>query len=113
MHRVGWRGIYDAKSDGSTPFDAVSERVPAGQEWVAQHVVVENETKAFTQLRLILQRGTTETVLLEEETVAAGEPVVFDQPLHLATDERLVARLTNTTSGDVIRFRVLGFKKVI
>jgi len=112
MPRDGWRGIYDVKSDGTSPLDVNGERVPAGQTWVAQHILVENETNAYTQLRILLQRGSYEHGLLEEEAVAAGEPVTYDQPVYLAPDERLVARLTNTTSGDVIRFRVLGFKKV-
>ena len=102
--------LFDAflQSTGATNEDLELDRVPPGQRWTLHHVAAEDETTAFTSLRLGIKRGTTFLPLEEQKSPAAATLYSSQDPWFLEEGNRLVARFNGTTSGDKLRLYANG-----
>jgi hypothetical protein len=103
-----YREFFQKKSGGAAYDDLETPPLKENQFLIVDHVSVENETTAYTNLRVGIKSGTTFTPLLEEKTPAAGEVVWTDEELKITEHERFCCRLTGCTSGDVLKATIQG-----
>ena len=96
------------QSTGATNEDLELHRVPPGQRWRLHHVAAEDETTAFTSLRLGIKRGTTFLPLEEQISPAVDTLYSSQDPWYLEAGNVLVARFNGTTSGDKLHLYVNG-----
>jgi len=111
--KQGYRERLRDKSDGTDPYDLESTPVPAGMLRIIEQVSAENETSAFTELRLYVKRGADLRPFFEEEAVAADELIECSKQVYLYENERLLARFAGTTSGDLLNVEIFGFEKEV
>lgn len=100
-------------SDGSTNIDIVSERVERGERIVIQRLSCENETTAFTSLRLGIGGHGNPMWYIEHKSPAAATLYWDDEPIHLVAGEFLIARFTGTTNGDQLRLVLIGYREEV
>jgi len=86
----------------------LSRPVERGQQWRVELVSCEDETTAFTYLRIGIRRGGIDAWLEEEKTPSAGTRYWMNDPFWLAEGERLVVRFNGTTLGDKLAVDVKG-----
>ena len=91
--------------------DVETERVRHGELWCIQRAAVENETTAYTDLRLLKAGRGSELLLAEEDNPEAATLYWIDTPVYLMEGQRLVARLTGCTASDVVKLYVTGWKQ--
>ena len=103
-----YREYLEKKSAGAAYDDLEPPPLKAQQFLIVDHVSVQDETTAYTNLRLGIKAATTFTPLLEEKTPAAGEVVWTDEELKITEHERLCCRLTGCTSGDILKATIQG-----
>jgi len=83
--------------------------VPPKTLRVLTHVTIEDETTAFTKVRLgILNAGVTFYVD-ELKAVLANELCVSRSDILLGEGDRFFAQLTGTTTGDLIKMVAIGW----
>ncbi len=78
---------------------------------VLTHVTVEDKTNSFTRVRLAIDRGGFMHYLDELTTIAAGELIVSPSVVPLGEGDVFLTQLTGTTTGDVLVFTCVGWKK--
>lgn len=95
-------------SGAATNEDLQVGPVPPGQRWTLHHVAAEDETTAFTSLRLGIKRGVSFLPLEEQKSPAAATLYSSQDPWYLESGNILVARFNGTTSGDLLRLYANG-----
>lgn len=90
--------------------DLRTEQVEPGWLWCVQHVGVENETTAYTDLRLLKAGRAAELLLAEEDNPEAATLYWIDTPVYLMEGQYLVARFTGCTVDDVCKLHITGWK---
>ncbi len=95
-------------SDGSN--DIATKQVPPGELWCVQRVAVENETTAYTDLRLLKAGRAAEFLLVEEDNPEVATLYWIDTPVYLMEGQYLVARLSGCTANDVLKMYLTGWK---
>lgn len=99
----------DKAGTAQTNEDLVGPTVPEGVEWHLDHVAVEDETTTCSGIRIGIRRASGVFVPFEEQAPAgAGRLYHSSQPIRLAPTEQLMARFTDTTSGDKLRLVANG-----
>lgn len=98
-----------AASAGSN--DLRTERVDPGWLLCVQRVAVENETSAYTDLRILKAGHGQEVLLVEQDSPAAATLYWTDEPFYLTTGQYLVCRLTGCSADDVLAAYVSGWKQ--
>ena len=96
-------------SGGLANEDVDLDRVPEGEVWVLDHVAAEDETTAFTEIRVGILRAGTFVPLEDQESPAAGVLYTIPDPIRLAAGERLRARFVGSTSADVLKVYANGY----
>lgn len=89
--------------------DPVRER----RLYCLQRVAVENQTTAYTDLRILKGGGGEEIVIQEEDTPLAATLYWTDEPIYLTEGQYLIARLTGCTASDVIKVYVSGWYREV
>lgn len=77
---------------------------------VLTHVAVENQTNAYTKLRIGIENTGEKYYLNELDTPAADELAVNPYDIVLGEADRFFAELTGTTDGDIILVTLLGWE---
>lgn len=89
--------------------DLSTDRVKSGRFYCIQRVAVENQTTAYTDLRL-LTAGTGGEMLLEEiDHPQAASLYWTSDPIYLIEGQYLVARLSGCTASDVLKCYLSGY----
>ncbi len=101
----------DGKSAGGDYDDLILDRVPPGELWCIQTGAVKNATTAYTKLQIMIDRGESLEEEEEEPSPAANELYWLDRQYYLVEGERLRARLTGCTSGDLLSFTARGYRE--
>lgn len=101
LSKVATAGTNDVKTDPVRP----------GRLYCLQRVAVENESTAYTDLRILKGGGGQEIVVQEEDTPLADTLYWTSCPMYLTEGQHLIARLTGCTASDVIRVYVSGWWK--
>jgi len=108
--------IADTTSTGAATVDLlIPDRgaVPNGERWFIQRAAVENETSAFTRVRLGRRRGGRDRFHRSEEGLSAGEVLTDPHLVVLDPGDRYIARFVGTSSGDRLRLTLEGFVKEV
>lgn len=80
---------------------------------VLTHVTVENRSSPFTKVRLAIDAGGVIHYLDELITVAKDELVVSRSDILLGEGDSFYTEFTGTTTGDILVFTCIGWKKVL
>ena len=80
---------------------------------VLTHVTVENETSAYTKVRLGIDARGVIHYIDELITVAADELAVSRSDILLSEGDVFFTELTGTTTGDVLIFTAIGWEQDI
>lgn len=96
------------KSGGATYDELETPPLKSNQLLIADHISVEDETTAYTNLRIGIKAGAVFTPLEEEKSPAAAEVYWSKSELKFVEHERVCCRLTGCTSGDVLRATIQG-----
>ena len=104
-------GEYRGVSKGASLEDVSSSEVPEGIMWELRRINAEDETTAFTSLRLGITRGTTFIPLAEQIAPLAATLYGQGDPYYLAPGERMTARFTGTTTADKLVLRFNGLSR--
>jgi hypothetical protein len=108
MKWAHYREFFQKKSGGAAYDDLETPPLKENQFLIVDHVSVEDETTAYTNLRVGIKAGATFTPLEEEKSPAAAEVYWTQSELKITEHERLCCRLTGCTSGDVLKVTVQG-----
>lgn len=100
-------------SAGETNRDVSLPRVPSGMEWELHHIAAEDETTAYTSLRLGIKRGAGFIPLEEQKSPAAGTLYSSQDPWYLRGGDILTARFNGTTSADQLRLYANGIARQV
>jgi hypothetical protein len=103
-----YRETIQKKSGGASYDDLETPPLKSNQYLITDHVSVENETTAYTNLRVGIKAGATFTPLEEEKTPVAAEVYWTKSDLKFVEHERVCCRLTGCTSGDVLKATIQG-----
>ena len=103
-----YRQSIEAKSAAATYDDLETAPLKENTLLIVDHVSVENETTAYTNLRIGIKQGSTFTPLEEEKSPAAAEVYWSKSELKFKEHERVCCRLTGCTSGDVLKATIQG-----
>lgn len=98
------------KSAGGTYDELEFEQVPQGEVWCVQSGSIINRTTAYTKLQIFLRTGTIDEELEEEPSPAAAELYWLDKEYYLRAGQKIVARLTGCTSGDILYGWLRGYR---
>lgn len=91
--------------------DVQSDPVPAGQLWCFQHVTVENETSAGTDIRIMKAGRGGEFPLEEQDSPQAATLYWMTDDIYLTEGRRLLVRFTGCTLGDRLRVYGCGWRQ--
>lgn len=89
--------------------DLEMDLIEDGQLYCVQGVTVENETSAYTDLRILIGGVGEEMALFEEDTPQAATLYWTTDEVYLREGQALVCRLSGCTSGDKIRATLRGW----
>ena len=89
--------------------DLAQEQIPDGRLYCIQRVAVENETTAYTDLRILIAGGGEEFLLVEEDNLTAATLYWMDEPAYLREGQYLVCRLSGCTANDVLKAYITGW----
>lgn len=98
-----------ATSDASSPFDVLTERVEPGWHWLVTHFGVEDETTAFTSVRVFVESGEFPYPLAEQISPVAANLYHGETRQILGEHDRIGARFVGSTNGDLLRVYVHGW----
>lgn len=99
-------------SDGTTPVNLDTERVPRGEVWRITSFAFEDETTAWTEGRVAIARLNFNQWLIEQDSPAAATLYWTNWTYWLGEGEFLRLRATGLTSGDLVNFYVNGQRLV-
>lgn len=99
-------------SDGTTPVDIDTDRVPRGEVWRITSFAFEDETSAFTEGRVAIARLNVNHWLVEQDSPAATTLYWTNWEYWLGEGEFLRLRATGLTSGDLVNLYVNGVRLV-
>lgn len=105
-----YRNTIHKSSDGSAQIRLELDRVKSKRRRVLTHVTVENETTAYTKVRLAIKRTNRTHYLDELATPGAAELAVSRSEIILEELDQFFALLSGTTSGDVLRLTAIGWE---
>jgi hypothetical protein len=91
--------------------DVRSAPVPENQLHCYQHVTVENESHAFTDLRIMKAGRGGEFLLQEQDSPQAATLYWMTDNVYLAEGQQLVVRFTGCTADDKLRVYGCGWKQ--
>ena len=89
--------------------DLKQDEVPDGQLYCVQRVAVENETTAYTDLRILATGGAKEFLLVEEDSPQAATLYWTTDPVYLREGQYIVCRLSGCTANDVLKAYLTGW----
>jgi len=95
-------------SDGSANVDLVSPKVHQGLRWRVELVSAEDESSAFTYLRVGVRRGGFVNWLEEDKDPRAGTLYWMPDPFWLDEGYEVIIRFNGTTSGDDLKATIVG-----
>lgn len=90
-----------------------SDYVKIGKRYCFQRVTFEDKTSAFTSLRVYVEGHGYEHYLAEQKSPAAATLYWLKDPIYLIPGERLVAKFTGTTTGDVLEMCITGYWELL
>ncbi len=108
MRWTHYREYIQKKSGGATYDDLETPPLKENTSLTIDHVSVENETTAYTNLRIGIKEGPIFTPLEEEKSPAAAEIYWTKSELKFVEHERVCCRLTGCTSGDALKATIQG-----
>lgn len=85
------------------------DRVRSGRLYCFQRIAVENETTAYTRLRLEIRSASPDFLFSEQSAPQAGKLYWDDVPVYVTEELRLVAELTGCTLNDVLKMYLIGW----
>ncbi len=97
-----------AKSGGAATEDVELGPVPEGVTWVLNHVAVEDETTAFTSVRVGVGQANDFRPVEEHIGGVAGELYTVPEPIYVPEGKFLRAQFVGTTSGDKLAVYING-----
>ena len=97
-----------AKSGGAATEVVELGPVPEGLMWVLNHVAVEDETTAFTSVRVGVGQANDFRPLEEHIGGVAGELYTVPEPIYVPEGKFLQARFVGTTSADKLAVYING-----
>lgn len=98
------------KSGGGTTEDVELGPVPVGLTWVLNHVAVEDETTAFTSVRVGIGQANDFRPLEEHVGGVAGELYTVPEPVYVPEGKFIRARFVGTTSADKLALYINGYQ---
>ena len=98
------------KSGGVTNEDIDLGPVPEGLVWIIRHAAVEDETTAFTSVRIGIAQANDFRPLEEHVGGVAGELYTVPEPIYVPEGKFLRARFVGTTSADKLALYVNGYQ---
>jgi hypothetical protein len=96
-------------SAGGTNEEITFGPVPSGHLWVINWFGLENETTAFTSLRVYIGGLGQPHYLVEDVSLLADRLYWHEGPLYIGEGRTLVFRFVGTTASDVLRAYAHGF----
>ena len=96
------------KSAANTNEDIDLGPVPEGLTWIIRHAAVEDETTAFTSVRVGVATADSFRPIEEHVGGVAGELYTVPDTIYVPTGKFLRARFVGTTSGDKLALYVNG-----
>ncbi len=96
------------KSGGNANEDIDLGPVPEGLTWVVQHAAVEDETTAFTSVRVGVATADGFRPIEEHVGGVAGELYTVPDRIYVPAGKFLRARFVGTTSADKLALYVNG-----
>ena len=94
----------------SSPDDLVIENRVENQLLCVQWLSVQDETTAFTSLRIIKRVGSSERPMSEQMTPQAGRLYWSETPIYLPAGHDLIVRFVGATAADKLRVYATGWK---
>ena len=85
-------------------------RVDPGRIRVITHVSIENKTSAYTKCRLSVYNGATDFEIDEAIFPDEDELLIHPKDIVLGEGDILRARLTGTTTGDIVEMHIVGWE---
>ena len=111
MSHEGLYVVVERPGTNTTNEDLEPERGPQGERWFIQLVAVEDETTAFTSIRVGKRRARGFIFHDEERVLTAARIYTFNDLFVIEPSERPVARFGGITAGDIVRAVFIGFRK--
>ncbi len=90
--------------------DLRTEQVKPGWLWCIQRVGVENETTAYTDLRILKAGRAAELPLEEQDSPQAATLYWMTNAVYLMEGQYVVARLSGCTADAVLKAYITGWK---
>lgn len=106
-----YRRTITEKSDGAATITLKTDAVQPRRVRVLTHVTVEDQTTAYTKVRLGIKSGGRDHYLDELQTLAADELAVSKEDIILGDGDVFFAQLTGTTANDIIVFTCIGWEQ--
>ena len=113
IHIVPWREETRKTSGGAALEILETDPVDPGWMHVAERIVVEDETSAYTLLRIGIWAFGRFWPLEEQDSPAAGRIYWLEDAVKIFDGEQIRAQLSGTTSADKLVMRIIGYKKRI
>lgn len=89
--------------------DLAQGRIQDGRLYCIQHVAIENQTSAYTNLRIFTSGGAGEFLLEEEYSPQAATLYWMTDDVYVPENQYLVCRLTGCTADDVLKAYITGW----
>lgn len=105
-----YRRTVRASGDSSGTVRLTLDRVRPGRIRVLTHVTVENQTNAYTKVRLAITRTNVTHYIDELLAPAAAELAVSRSDIILEELDQFNAELTGTTDDDVLIMTAIGWE---
>lgn len=109
--KVEYKNEPKETSDGSTNVDIEEEPVELGSKLHIQHISAEDETNAFTYLRIGYVKNGKHHWWVEQKSPSAGTLYWMSDPKVLTGGMALVIRFNGTISGDKLAAYLDGFRE--
>ena len=93
--------------------DVIDVKVPSGYKRTLQSISCENETTAFTYLRIGYDRDGTKHWWVEQKSPSLGTLYWLDDPKVLEEGDILTCRFNGTVDDDVLATYVDGFTEKV
>lgn len=100
-------------SGGGTYDDVNDDRIRPGWLLEVSHISVENQTTAFTNIRIGVDHGGVFFIHEEEKNPVADEVYWTKSHFYVSENERVKVRCTGCTSGDFIQVFIEGLLRKI
>lgn len=89
--------------------DVEMDAVGSGYLYCIQRIVVENEDNGSADVRILKGGVGAELMIAEEDQVQAATLYWLDNVFYLHEGQRIIARFTGCTAGDLLRMALLGW----